>query len=451
MNARSLVCPPKNRLPRILAHLTVSSIIWLASSQPMPLHAQQSNSGKATQMKTHNGGEKDFDFLIGNWRVHHRRLKQRLANSHDWLEFDGTCAAQKLLGGAANVDDNVLDLPDGSYRAASLRAYDPAKQQWSIWWLDSRNPGHLDPPVVGHFENSVGTFYADDSFQGKPIRVRFFWTKTTTATPHWEQAFSSDGGKTWETNWTMDFTKAGMNPLTCCPVLELRQYTLHPGRRDVLIELFEREFIESQEALGITLVGQFRDLDNPDRFVWLRGFPDMETRAQALGEFYGGPVWKAHRETANQTMIDSDNVLLLRPAAPTSGFALENAERQPPGATKNQHGLVVATICHLPDDGSGNDLPDLFESTVRPELDKAGAAVLAVFVTEKHPNTFPALPVRESANVLVWFSSFPNENAYERQAAALADSPAWKDLTRRLQAPPEILRLQPTPRSRLHG
>src|SRR5262245_23922182 len=96
-------------------------------------------------------------------------------------------------------------------------------------------------------------------------------------------------------------------------IYELRQYTLHPDQRDVLIELFEREFVESQEALGMRLVGTFRDLDDPDRFVWIRGFPDMETRRQALTDFYYGPVWKAHAAAANATMIDSDDVLLLRP------------------------------------------------------------------------------------------------------------------------------------------
>ena len=245
-----------------------------------------------------------------------------------------------------------------------------------------------------------------------------------------------------------------MHAPTCCPVLELRQYTLKPGLRDVLIELFEREFIESQEALGITLVGQFRDLDNPDRFVWLRGFSDMTTRAQALQEFYGGPIWKAHREAANETMIDSDNVLLLRPARPTSGFSLENAARQPPGATENPRGLIVATICHLRD-GAGDDFADFFERVMKPALAKADASPIASFVTENHPNTFPALPIRENVNVFAWFSIFPDESAHAHHTAILADSPHWKniaeELAGRLAEPPEILRLRPTPRSRLHA
>src|SRR5215468_1240257 len=93
------------------------------------------------------------------------------------------------------------------------------------------------------------------------------------------------------------------------PIMELRQYTLRPGQRDTLIALFDREFVESQEALGMRIIGQFRDLDDPNRFVWLRGFADMESRAEALRAFYGGPVWKANSEAANATMIDVDNVL----------------------------------------------------------------------------------------------------------------------------------------------
>src|SRR5690349_18097418 len=108
-------------------------------------------------------------------------------------------------------------------------------------------------------------------------------------------------------------------------VLELRQYTLREGQRDVLIELFEREFVESQEAVGMVLVGTFRDRDRPDRFVWIRAFPDMPSRAASLQAFYGGSVWAAHREAANATMIDSDNVLLLRPAEAGAGFAKPSA------------------------------------------------------------------------------------------------------------------------------
>src|SRR5687767_12064427 len=104
-------------------------------------------------------------------------------------------------------------------------------------------------------------------------------------------------------------------------VVELRQYTLHPGRRDELITLFEREFVHTQEAAGIAVLATFRDLDGPDRFVWLRGFADMASRAEALQCFYGGPAWQAHRDQANATMVDSDDVLLLRPVPSHRGIA----------------------------------------------------------------------------------------------------------------------------------
>ena len=162
-----------------------------------------------------------------------------------------------------------------------------------------------------------------------------------------------------------------MSDQTCCPVVELRQYALVPGQRETLIALFEREFIETQEARGMTVIGQFRDLNNPDRFVWLRGFDDMPTRARALHEFYGGPVWKTHREAANATMIDSDNVLLLRPARTNSGFCLENLKRPPHGNKEDSNGLIVATIYHLSGNTHG-DFLQFFEYDLEPKLTSPG-------------------------------------------------------------------------------
>jgi len=149
----------------------------------------------------------DFDFYFGTWRVHHRRLRERLAGSDEWQEFEGTSVAWPLLGGACNVDDNVLELPAGTYRAVSLRSFNPETGNWSIWWLDGRNPGRLDPPVVGGFRNGIGTFQCDDTFNGQPIIVRFTWSNITQTTCRWEQAFSPDGGETWEINWIMESTR----------------------------------------------------------------------------------------------------------------------------------------------------------------------------------------------------------------------------------------------------
>ncbi len=240
---------------------------------------------------------------------------------------------------------------------------------------------------------------------------------------------------------------------SCCPIVELRQYTLHPEKRDILIELFDREFVESQEALGIKVIGQFRDLDDPNRFVWLRGFRDMPSRAQALQDFYGGPVWKTHREVANDTMIDSDNVLLLRPVHANAGFPFSASYRLPFGAKQTAKGLLVATIYYF-DASVDTEFINFFDQSVRPLLVSAGASILACLVTESSPNNFPALPVREGENVYIWFSRFPEAAAYERYLVALAQSPGWKGeiaeaLMRRLKGQPQTLKLLPTARSQL--
>ena len=150
----------------------------------------------------------DFDFLAGRWKVRHRRLKARLKGCTEWETCGGTSTMHPIMDGHGNVDDNVIELPTGTYRAASVRAYDAKTDQWAIWWIDGRMPHNpLDPPVKGHFENGVGNFYSDDTLRGKTIRVRYTWSHITPTSAQWEQAYSPDGGKTWEVNWHMDFER----------------------------------------------------------------------------------------------------------------------------------------------------------------------------------------------------------------------------------------------------
>ena len=149
----------------------------------------------------------DFDFEIGSWRVRHRRLKERLANCTEWEEFEGTAEVRSVLGGNGNVEDNVLEFPGATYRAIALRSFDPASKTWAIWWLSSDDPHRLDVPVIGKFDDGVGAFYADEFLRGDPVQVQFLWLRTDSASPRWEQAMSKDGGKSWETNWTMDFER----------------------------------------------------------------------------------------------------------------------------------------------------------------------------------------------------------------------------------------------------
>ena len=152
-------------------------------------------------------GRSDFDFFMGEWIVHHRRLVGRLVGSQQWEAFKGRSRAWALMDGLGNVDDNLIDIPSGQYRALTLRSFDPATGDWAIWWLDGRHPHQLDVPVKGRFEDGVGTFLAVDRMDGQTIIVRFRWRDTLTASPQWEQAFSADGGETWETNWTMRFER----------------------------------------------------------------------------------------------------------------------------------------------------------------------------------------------------------------------------------------------------
>ena len=237
-------------------------------------------------------------------------------------------------------------------------------------------------------------------------------------------------------------------------VVELRQYTLHPGQRDVLIDVFERNFVEGQEVEGMRIIGTFRDLDDPDRFVWLRSFPDMAARAAALNGFYNGPVWKAHRAVANATMVDAANVLLLRAARPGAGFQRVNAPLPPREATGAGRGLIEASIVYLRRSTS-DDFVDFFEKELEPQWRRAGGSVLVTLVTDRSANNFPALPIREGEEVFVWFSQFADQAALAKQRRVLAESDNWRALSAALSLwtyqPIETLRLQPTARSRLQA
>lgn len=238
-------------------------------------------------------------------------------------------------------------------------------------------------------------------------------------------------------------------------VYELRQYTLHPGRRDALIDLFERHFIESQEAEGMRLPAHFRDLDDPDRFVWFRRFDGMDARGEALSAFYQrGAAWQSHREEANATMLDSDNVLLLREAWPGSGFGPSPSPRPPVGAVPSSPAVVAVNAYALvaPADTA---FVDFFRDVLAPRARAAGASVLASFVSEERENNFPRLPVRRE-HVFVWVASFADADAYARYAAALEADPAWRRdvapvLARRLIWPAEMRLLSPAARSLLQG
>jgi hypothetical protein len=154
------------------------------------------------------GTAHDFDFWMGSWHVRNRRLRERLSGSEEWDEFESRVAARALPGAMGNEDVYCTDF-DGGFIGMSFRFFDPETRTWSIYWADSRRPGLLDPPVLGSFDGDTGIFEGSDTFDGRPILVRFTWSGIRTPTPRWEQAFSDDDGETWETNWVMDFTPVG--------------------------------------------------------------------------------------------------------------------------------------------------------------------------------------------------------------------------------------------------
>jgi NIPSNAP len=240
---------------------------------------------------------------------------------------------------------------------------------------------------------------------------------------------------------------------SCCRIVELRQYTLHPGQRDVLINLFDREFLETQEAVGMAVIGQFRDLDQPDHFVWLRGFRNMEARVQGLTAFYGGPVWHAHSGAANATMIDSDNVLLLEPAAPGKGFKRLPARSLKGDIDGTSSGLIVVTLFYT----RPNELTafsDLFTRRSLPRLEQDGAQTVAQYITSDQSNNFPKLPIRIGEHIFAWIARFHSADAFEAYRARVEKDRQWQQtiwpsLRQQLFREPEVLRLSPTSRSRL--
>ena len=237
-----------------------------------------------------------------------------------------------------------------------------------------------------------------------------------------------------------------MSP-THCGVLELRQYTLHPGRREELIELFDTHLVESQEEAGMHVLGQFRDIERTDRFVWFRGYPDMPTRRDSLTRFYlEGEVWARHRNAANATMVDSDDVLLLQ-SVPGAEELCAAVGPRPTAAESEPRGVYTVTIHHLrrpADDGVRHWLTE-----TRPMLEACSPHIVGVLRSEHAPNNFPRLPLRADVDTLVVVTRHASHSERRACAARRAAIEPAHSFARFEAAPPEELILEPTPRSAL--
>jgi hypothetical protein len=163
----------------------------------------------AQQTSTQRDGQHDFDYAVGTWKIHLKRLKKRLVGSNEWMELDGTVSCRKILDGKAEVEEMNVESTDRSLHIQGLavRLYNPQSHQWSIYWASADDGVMEQNPMVGQFTDGRGEFYNQQMFQGRAVYARFTWTGMTTDKPHFEQAFSADGGKTWETNWITDQTK----------------------------------------------------------------------------------------------------------------------------------------------------------------------------------------------------------------------------------------------------
>ena len=155
-------------------------------------------------------GRSDFDFFIGSWTVQNRRLKERLAGSDEWEDFGARSVVRPVLGGLGNIDRITFDGPWSGHEGMTLRLFNPDSQEWSLHWA-SNTSGGLFTRLAGSFRNGVGTFYAQEAFNGRQIFSRFIWSEISADRCRWEQAFSADGGASWETNWTMQFARDGVD------------------------------------------------------------------------------------------------------------------------------------------------------------------------------------------------------------------------------------------------
>jgi hypothetical protein len=152
-------------------------------------------------------GQHDFDYEIGSWKIHLRKRLHPLTGSNTWVDFDGTSVTRKVWDGRANLEEFETDGAAGHVEGLTLRLYSPQSHQWSIFWANSKDGNLGFPPMAGQFKNGRGEFYDQEIFEGRAIYVRFVWSDITPNSAHFEQSFSADGGKTWETNWITDQTR----------------------------------------------------------------------------------------------------------------------------------------------------------------------------------------------------------------------------------------------------
>jgi hypothetical protein len=196
--------------------MKLAGAFWLLGilayvSLPVVAFPQGSQKASATPTQGAQAGQHDFDFELGTWKIHLKKLEHPLSGSKTWIEFDGTSVTRKLWNGRAQIEQFETEGAGGHVEGMTLRLYNPKAHQWSLYWANSKD-GILTQPTVGEFTNGRGEFYDQEPFNGRAIFVRYVWSNITPTSAHFEQSFSDDGGKTWEVNWITDQTRVSNEP-----------------------------------------------------------------------------------------------------------------------------------------------------------------------------------------------------------------------------------------------
>jgi hypothetical protein len=193
--------PPVQRLGT-LAFLVAGLFVSAACTQ-----AQETATSAANPSAAAHDGQHDFDFEVGKWKIHLKRMLHPLSGSAEWVEFDGTSVTRQMWDGRANIEEFDTSSADGHVGGLTLRLYDPNARQWSLYWASQKSGQMSLPATVGEFKDGIGEFYDQEPFNGRQILVRYQWSRITPNSAHFEQAFSTDAGKTWEVNWITDQTR----------------------------------------------------------------------------------------------------------------------------------------------------------------------------------------------------------------------------------------------------
>ena len=357
----------------------------------------------------------DFDFLEGSWNINNKKLKTRLNNCNEWIEFDAVHEMRKVLSGIGNVDNMKTNVDGKDFEGMSLRLFDPAKKLWSIYWADN-NMGVLDKPVIGSFDKNSGHFFCKDKYHDQDIIMQFHWDIADKDAPVWSQAFSIDNGETWEWNWYMYFSRVNkvervdnVNRDQQLKVIELRNYIIKDGERDRFIDYYEKNLMLPQNELNSFTLGQYKIKGADNHFFFMRGFHNMNSRNKFLNDFYPGPSWKQHRNLVNPMIVNNDNVHLLKPLPiNNSGNIVEVFDSSWFGKKKG-----IAVIDYFIANQKLDKLIDFIKTTYSSNLKNAGIEDISFWISEHSPNEFTALPVFQDKDLLVSIHFYKDELEYQ--------------------------------------